>query len=242
MPQHDNYRYLGIGLISFGVIFTVFSYWMVVNTTFTAFGLSCIILGATLLMIPSNPVPSQQIRAMIEGSLVTIEALLEEYDANGRATYLPPNKGRVNCFIPLKDQDSFQVVDEYNFPLRILTKIRNTPGLIVFPPGSEIVRLALLPDGITVEDALNYVLVDFIEIVKSVKSVEEKGEYAVELIEPRSNTDFPRVNRSLGSISVSVVGCVIAYISGKPVFFNKEEISDGKIVGFFKIAREAHSL
>ncbi len=233
--KYDNYQYLGIGLISYGALFAIYSYLILINVTFTAFGLSCIILGTTLLMVPSNPVPSHQIRAMLEGSLVNIEALLEEYDVYGKAVYYPSIDGKINCFVPINEQESALRVNVDNIPLRVFTKMGNLSGLLVFPPGSEVVRLAMLPDDIVVEDALNHVLVDFLEIVNSVKSVREMDEIVVELVDPKTTSVFPRVNKCLGSISVSVIGCVIAHVSGKPVMFIGEKFHEGNVVGFFRV-------
>ncbi len=133
--KYDNYQYLGIGLISFGAPFTIYSYLVLMNVTFTAFALSCIILGATLLMIPSNPVPAHQIRSMLEGSLVNIEALLEEYDVNGKAIYFPSSDGRVNCFVPINEIEEPMSNKIDDIPLRIFTKMGVLSGLLVFPPG-----------------------------------------------------------------------------------------------------------
>ncbi len=69
----DNYSYLGLGLMGFGVPFAGFSYWVLLNIPLTSLGLATVILGVTLLLVPSNPVPRQHIRAMVEGSLVNIE-------------------------------------------------------------------------------------------------------------------------------------------------------------------------
>ena len=231
--KYDQYRYLGIALIVFGYIFTIYSEWVLDNVTLTALGISVIILGSTLFFIPSNPIPSQQIRAMLEGSLINIEALLEEFDAQGKAVYLPPKDGRVNAFIPIIEKSSSLNPDK--IATRLLTSSPNEPGLLVFPPGSEIVRLALLPEDIGLEDALNYVLVDILEAANNVKVVFEKEEIALEIIEPRSMSDFQRVNHSLGSVTVSVAGSVLAQVIGKLIYFDREEINENKIVAFFNI-------
>ncbi len=93
----------------------------------------------------------------------------------------------------------------------------------------------MLPGEIAVEDALNDVLVDFLEIVNSVKSVRELDNIVVELTDLKTTSVFPRVNKSLGSISVSICGSVIAHVSGKPVFFNGEKFNEDNVVGFFRV-------
>ena len=230
----DNYQYLGIGFISFGAIFSVYSYLVFLSVPLTALGLSTIILGATLLLVPSNPAPAHQIRAMVEASLVNIEALLEEFDVMGGAVYLPPNDDRVSAFIPIEEgQESTIRADR--IPVRVLTESNGVPGVMVFPPGSELVRLALLPEDMLLEDALNAVLVDFAEMANSVKAVSEDDQVLVELVSPKVGSDYDRVNHSLGSLAVSVSGCIIADITGKPVYFLREETTDSKVSGFFKV-------
>lgn len=229
--RYDQYRYLGIALTVFGYLFTIYSEWILSDVTLTALGISIIILGLTLFFVPSNPIPSHQIRAMLQGSLINIEALLEEFEALGKAIYLTPKNGRCNAFIPIEEKPIHLNPDK--IPNRLLTGTPTEPGLLVFPPGSEIVRLALLPDDIGLEDALNYVLVDILEAANNVKVVFEKEEIAIEITEPRNISDLPRVNHSLGSASVSVAGSTLAHVLDSPMCFVREEISEKKIFAFF---------
>ncbi len=230
----DKYQNIGIGFTSFGVIFAVYSYTVFENIPLTALGLSTIILGATLLLVPSNPTPAHQIRAMVEASLVNIEALLEEFDVMGKAVYLPPNDERVSAFIPLEEGQESKIIAD-KVPVRVLTESNGVPGVRVFPPGSELVRLALLPEDILLEDALNAVLVDFVEMANSVKAVSESDHVLVELVSPKVGSDYDRVNNSLGSLAVSVSGCVIADNLGKPVYFLREETDGDTRTGFFRV-------
>jgi len=233
-PRYSQYRYLGIALTVFGYTFTIYSEWILSDVTLTALGLSIIILGVTLFFIPSNPIPSQQIRAMLEGSLINIEALLEEFDVLGKAVYLPPIDDRGNVFIPI--EEAYICLYPEKIPIRMLTSSPDKPGLLVFPPGSEVVRLSLLPEDIGLEDALNYILVDVLEAANNVKIVLEMEEIVVEITEPRSMSDFPRVNHSLGSVTVSVTGSILAQIVGSPIYFDREEITKKKIIAFFNIS------
>jgi hypothetical protein len=231
----DKYQNAGIGFISFGVLFAAYSYMIFLSVPLTALGLSTIILGATLLLVPSNPTPAHQIRAMVEASLVNIEALLEEFDVMGEAVYLPMDE-RVSAFIPVEEGMELSI-DIERISVRVLTESNGVPGVMVFPPGSELVRLALLPEDIQVEDALNTVLVDFAEMADSVKVVSEDDQVLVELVSPKVGSDYDRVNQSLGSLAVSVSGCVIADILGKPVYFLREESVDNKLTGFFRVGQ-----
>jgi len=212
-----------------------YSYLVLLNIPFIALGVACVIIGLDLLLLPDSPVPTHQIRGMMEGACVNIEALLEEFDASERAVYLPPRDGRVYAFVPLgkKVNPSLQMFEKA--PLRVLTEVSGEPGLFVFPPGSEVVRISVLSEDYGVEEALNYVLVDFLEAVQSVKTVEEGGRVVVEMKVPRMNTDFPRFQRVLGSVASSVVGCVLASVLMKPVVFSDEEINGDSVRGFFEV-------
>ena len=115
----DRYQYLGLGFIGFGLLFTVFSYILLLSVSLTTFGLSVLILGLILLQVPSNPVPANQIRAMVEASLVNVEALLEEYNALGSAVYLPANDERVNAFISLSEDTDPKSLQLSRIPLHV---------------------------------------------------------------------------------------------------------------------------
>lgn len=229
----DKYQYLGIGLASFGVPFGLFSYFILLSVPLAAFGLACIVLGGTLYLVPPSPLPARHLRAMLEGSLVNVEALLEEFDVQGRAIYLAPRDDRVAALVPRGEVVVLGDLDRV--PRRVLTRVDGVDCVLVFPPGSEIVRLALLPEDIGLEDGLSLVLVDFLEIVDGVKVVQDMDQVIVELKGVRAGSEMPRVNHSLGSLAMSVSGCVLASVLGKPVVFQLEETLDGKVSAVFGV-------
>jgi len=232
----SRYESLGLGLLILGTSLAVYSNQVLYNTPFVALGLSSVILGATLLWIPNNPVPTHQIRAMVEGACINIEALLEEFDALEMAVYLPPREGRVYAFAPLGvPADDFDISQVGKALFRVLTEVSGKFGLMLFPPGSEIVRLSLIPEELGVEEALNYVLVDFLEAVKSVKAVEDGDEIVVEMMSPRMKTEFPRFQSVLGSIPSSIAACVIVSATGKPVFIQSEDVEADRIRTVFRL-------
>jgi hypothetical protein len=232
----DRYQLLGLSLSSFGAVFASYSYLVLLSVPLTALGLACIILGSTLLMVPGSPVPKHQMRAMMEGSLVNLEALLEEFDVRGKAVYLPPSEGRVYAFIPVQENVDLGAINPRQVPVRVLSEAGGVRGVTVFLPGSEAVRLSLLPGEVGAEDALNYVLVDFIEAVESVKFVRRGGEAVVELGKPRAASEYSRVNECLGSYAVSVAGCVLAHVLRSPVHYRGEEASGDSILGYFLVS------
>jgi hypothetical protein len=232
----DRYQLLGLSLVSFGGVFASYSYLVLLSVPLTALGLACIILGSTLLMVPGSPVPRHQMRAMMEASLVNVEALLEEFDVKGKAVYMPPNDGRVHAFIPVQGNVDLGAIDPQRVPVRVLTEAGGVRGVTVFPPGSEAVRLSLLPEEAGAEDALSHVLVDFIEAVESVKLVRRGSEAVVELGRPRASSEYPRVNGCLGSYPVSLAGCVLAHVLRGPILYRGEEASGSSTLAYFEVA------
>ncbi len=237
MSGNDPYVRAGIVLTVFGVPFSIYSYYVLGDVTFTALGLASVILGATAILVPSSPVPVDSVRAMVEGASVNVEALLEEYDGTLKAIYMPPVGDRVYCFVPLSGElQGWEVERLKETPVRVVSEFSGVRGLSVFPPGSEVVRLSLLGEESGVEDALSYVLVDFLESVESLKAVRNGDRYVVQLNKVRADTVFPRVRMCLGSSASSVAGCVLAWVLGEPVQFLGEEEMGASITASFRLA------
>jgi len=230
----DRYSALGLGLIIFGVPLAVFSYLVLLSVSFTALGLACVILGATVLFTPTSPVPIATIRAMVEGSCVNIEALLEEFDARERAVYLPPKDGRVFTYVPLVSNPGVSAAwAAMEAPVRVVTRVKGEPSLMVFSPGSEVVRLSLLTSEAGVEEALSHVLVDFLEAVESVKAIKDMGRVVVDMEISRVETEFPRYRMVLGSLPTSIAGCVLSTVLDVPMELVDEQYEKRRIRAVF---------
>ena len=164
---------------------------------------------------------------MVEGSCVNIEALLEEFDAEHKAVYLPPREGRVYAYVPLTSNPGpSNTWAAQEAPIRILTRVGGEPGLLVFPPGSEIVRLSMLTPESGIEEALTYVLVDFLEAVHSVKAVQDGQQFIIQMSGVRIGTEFPRFRQILGNLPTSTAGCVLSTVTGAPVLLMDEQMED----------------
>ena len=231
----DSYTGLGIILGVFGLPFTLFSYYVLIDSTLTAVGLACLVIGSILVFTPANPVPRQSVRAIMEASVVNVEALLEEYDAKMNAVYLPPRDGRVFAFLPLNEYSDQSVTRLDNIPVRVIVESGAIRGLMVLPPGSEAVRLADLGEDSGVEDALNYVLVDFLESVESVQSVSTGDNVVVQFKKPVLRSEYARFNALLGSLPASVAGCVIAGVLDIPVSYLGEDVSGDSVTVRFRV-------
>lgn len=231
----DRSFWYGVALTLFGAVLALFSHYIAGNIPLTALGLACIILGSSIALTPSSPVPRLAVKAMLEGASLNLEAILEEFNVEGKAIYMPPRDGRVFAFIPLSSNPSSVEVEEAaRAPLRVLTSLGGKLGLMAFPPGSEVVKLAGVPLGSSVEEAVNLALVEFLEGADSAKAVKEGEKIIVEIANPIIEAELPRVKGSLGSLAVSVAGCALAQSLGKPIRFSSEMVEGRKIKAEFE--------
>jgi len=234
----DRYLAFGLGCMIVGAPFAAFSWFILRDTALTALGLACAVLGATVALVPNSPVPKQTVRSMVEGSCVNVEALLEELDVKSKALYLPPRDGRVYVYAPLRENVSDEVLAwVVNAPTRVVTDVGGVRGVMLFPPGSEVVRLSLIGEESGIEEALSYVLVDTLEAVDGVKAVRAGDRVVVQILKPRMETGFPRFRKVLGSLPVSVAGCVLAAVLKQPVLYEGEEGLGSTLNATFRVIK-----
>jgi hypothetical protein len=232
----DRYLALGLGLAIFGAPFAVFSFLILLSVPLTAIGIACVVLGASVALVPESPVPKETIRAMVEGSCASLESLLEEFNAKNKVIYLPPRDGRVTAYVSTSD-DQTKAWSAINAPTRVFSEVEGEAALTLFPPGSEIVRLSEIGEESGVDDALSYVLVDFLEAVESVKSVEAGRRTIVSMSKPRIRSDFPRFNTCLGTLPTSIAGCILAQVLRKPVGLVEEQATNQQVIATFEVPR-----
>jgi hypothetical protein len=175
---------------------------------------------------------------MMEEACVNIDALLEQFNAVEKCIYLPPRGGRVYAYVPLgKPPSEGLIALIMDLPVKVITEVSGEPGLMVYPPGSEVVRLSSLEEGGNIEDALSYVLVDFVEAVESLKAVQISDKVVVQMRGIRLTTEFSHYKKVFGSQPTSLVGCVLSYVLGRPVSFLDEKTSGSLVEARFKVER-----
>ena len=227
----DPYGALGLVLISAGILTLYFSLFVIRTVAMEALGISCIVLGFTASRLPRELTGSRSMGTLLQGAMLDVEALLEPYPVQ-RAIYLPPeNGGPISAFVPLRPSDKPVASEEMRrAPTRILEKDQS--GVIVFPVGAELARLPELQDGLSLEEALRYVLVESAEVCSNVH-VEEKGNFIVVAMENiKVDTEARKYLSSLGSIPSSLAACVIVTSYKRPM-----TVVDEREVGHLKIAR-----
>ena len=225
----DRYAEFGIILSIFGLALSLFSYYILFNVTLTALGIACIVLGLTIILTPSNPIPKSVVHLMLENSCINIEALLEELNIKDKAVFIPPKKERVRAFIPLiSNPEPPATTHLLEAPDRILTEVDGKPCLMLFPPGSELVKMENLTQDSSLEGSLRAVLVDLAEVTRSIKAVRNGDLVIVELKGIRTSVDLPRFKRVFGSLPTCIAACVLTTILNAPIKLIEEKpISDG---------------
>lgn len=232
----DKLSFFGLAITCFGIPITIVSFAVFSHTGLFAFGLACTILGGTILLTPWNPIPEPPVKGMMEGSCLNIEALLEEFNAEEKAIYLPPEEGGVYSYSPLaSNPEPSSLKDVMKAPRRIVTDAGGGPGLLIFPPGSELIKHSGIDQDVGLEAALDYVLVDFVELVESLQVIDRGEVIEIVLNNPRIDTEFSRFRRVLGSLPVSVAGSVIAFSLNSPVKFEGEDFEESEITARFRV-------
>lgn len=169
---------LGLGLVVVGAILAPFCYLVIYSIPLTVLGIALAIIGIVMLLTPQHLIPHQVVKALIIGSINNIEAILEEFNASHKAIYLSPKEGRIYAYVPLLVNPTLPTsIEIEKARRRVITYVNESPGLIIYPQGSEVVKLAGLseisdPESAlyNIESNLSYVLLDFTELVSGVRA------------------------------------------------------------------------
>ena len=230
-----SYFNFGAAIAAFGAVVAYLSYFVLLSVPFTALGIACVILGSATLTLPERPVPRGAVRGVIHGAVLNVEALLEEFDAKEKATYMPPRDGLAVAYVPLADSQSPSYESLAATSRRLVTEVNGVPVLMVVPPGAELVRANELSEGSGIEDALQYVLVDVSELCSAVKAVESGGTLVVEMKGVKVRTEAAKYLRCLGSIPASVAASVASTVTRKGVTLVSEDIEGRTSIATYRL-------
>ncbi len=224
----DRYAAFGAGLVVFGSGFGAVSFLILQSAPLTALGVACVILGASIILVPSSPVPEGLVKKMVESATVNVEALLEEYDARGRAVYVRGRGGAIYAFVPLSADIGDDVLSAAaDAPVRVLTNVRGEPGILVFPPGAELANESTITAETGVEDALSHILVDTLEAAEAVRAEVGDASVSVTMKRIRMNVKYPRFRECLGSLPAAVSGSILSTVLDSPVLYVDESSRNG---------------
>ena len=227
MIYMDRSSTLGVGLTVFASLLTLWSHLFLTNIPLTALGIGLIILGISILLTPAHPVPPHTVRALLEGSTLNIEALLEELNVTNKGYYVRGADGRVYVFIPI-DRDSGPPIGEFEFR-GLVTKVNDERYLTIIPPSSEIANIQEMLEA-EFDDALSYVLVDLSELAESVETYTAGDHVVVRVKRPRGHVASWRFRNVLGSLEASIAASLLAKRYGRARVVDEMDMEGERII------------
>jgi hypothetical protein len=227
----DRNTIVGIDLLVVGFVVSGLGYTLAQSVPIAAFGFAVAIIGALLLLLVPEPVPRDAYRALLSDSIRNVEIILEESDLRERAYFLQLEDGETRALVPLStlkttaagvgggsmSSEALRELDRA--PRRFVVDHHGLRGLMLIPPGAEIVKLAKVERGGDLEESLRSALIEFSDLAGSVVAVEEEGSNVarVQIARPKLASESPFFNNCLGSPVSCIACCVAAVVKGQPV-------------------------
>lgn len=223
----DRNTIVGIDFLVIGFMVSGLGYILAQSVPIAAFGFALAVIGALLLLLVPEPVPQDAYRALLSDSIRNVEIILEESDLHQRAYFIQLEDGELRALIPLstlqavggESISSAALRELEKAPRRFIINYHGVRGLMVIPPGAQIVKLAKVELGGDLEESLRSVLVEFSDLASSVLAVEEEGSKVarVQIAKPKLASESPFFNNCLGSPVSCIAACVAAVVKGQPV-------------------------
>lgn len=190
------------------------------------------------MLLPDSPTQSKNLHAMLKGSLYNVEAILEQFEAKEKAIYLPRREQRVCCYIPLGEPVNAYLISKLlDVPQRLVVDVDRKLGLMIsIPVGDDL--LASLNEDITPEEALRYILIDNLELTKSLKEIKKDGEIIIQMKGLTLNLNLPRYGAVLGTLQTSIAGSVLAIKYNAPIGLKEENTTRNAITAIFKVIKD----
>lgn len=214
---------VGVDFLLMGFIISALGFFLADSVPIASFGFALAVIGGLILLIVPEPVPQDAMKALLKDAVRNVEIILEETGLRNRAYFIQMEQGEVRAFVPLTSNEGGSVgpriAELQRTPARFVVNLRGTRGLLLIPPGNEIVKLAKVEKGADIEEALRAALVECSDLARSVLTVEENGgnRTRVQITEPQLMSVSPYFNDALGTPVSCLAGCVAAVAKGSPV-------------------------
>jgi len=225
---------VGVDFLLMGFIISGLGFFLADDIPIASFGFALAVIGALILLIVPEAVPQDAMKSLLKDAVRNVEIILEETGLRNRA-YFTQMDGEVRAFIPLAGPDGKttapQLAELESAPRRFVVNLNGMRGLLVIPPGNEIVRLAKVEKGGDLEEALRSTLVEYSDLARGVLAIEEDGgnTMKIQITKPQLGSDSPYFNDALGTPVSCVAGCVAAVVKGTPVMIVEERYDPGFI-------------
>ena len=226
---------VGLDFLVMGTIVSSLGFFLADSVPTASFGFALLVIGALALMVVPEPVPQDAFKALLKDSIRNVEIILEESGLRNRAYFMRMDDGEVRALVPLSESEKNVTAEHLKeldkAPRRFIVDYKGLRGLLVVPPGNEIVKLAKVESGTELEEALRSVLVEYSDLARGVLAIEDDGGKTakIQITKPSLSSDSPYFNDTLGSPVSCVASCVAAVAKGVPVRISEERYDPGFI-------------
>jgi hypothetical protein len=228
----------GTALMVIMAIVSSLGYEVAKSVPIASFGAAVAIIGALIFLLVPEPVPQDAYKALLNDAVRNVAIILEERAAHERAYFFQTEDGEIRAFIPITQ--SGERANELSLPallrlgkapVRIVVDFGDLRGLSLIPPGAQLVKLARVEKGASLEEAVRSVLVEFSDLASSVLVLEEEGSKVmkIQIGKPTVTWDSPSVSNCLGSSVSCIAGCVAAVVKGQPVRIVEERFESDMV-------------
>ncbi|HUH82243.1 MAG TPA: hypothetical protein VLX33_00015 [Nitrososphaerales archaeon] len=225
---------VGFDFLLMGFVVAGLGFFLADSTPIASFGFALAVIGALVLLVVPESVPRDAFRALLKDAVRNVEIILEEAGLRNRAYFMQTEDGEVRALVPLSATGSEQPLspaEVSSAPRRFVVSLRGVTGLLLIPPGNEIVRLARVEKGADLEEALRQTLVEFSDLARGVIALEEQGGKVakIQITKPQLGSDSPYFNDALGTPVSCVAACTAAVAKGAAVRIIEERYDPGFI-------------
>jgi len=227
---------VGLSLLTIGALFTagfviaqrVPGSWLANSVPTAALAVAVGIIGAVILLVVPDSGPRDSHKVMLNDAVRDIEMLLEEFGLRERAYFFEVEPGEVRAFIPIpqasRDGGIIWPASYAHSPpgketSHLVFIYGSQTGLLLIPPGAQLVKLAAIEKGGDLESSLRVVLVDSSDLASSVLALEEEGSRTmkVKIERPSLGWESQLFAQCFGSAVSCIACCVAAVVKGQAV-------------------------
>jgi hypothetical protein len=219
---------VGVDFLLMGSIISALGFFLADSVPIASFGFALLIIGALVVLLVPEPVPQDAFKALLKDSIRNVEIILEESALRNRAYFVQTDDGEIRALVPMTAMEGkLTAADLKNLktgPKRFIVDYKGVKGLLLIPPGNEIVKLAKVEKGADLEEALRSTLVEFSDLARGVLAIEEDGGRVskIQITKPQLASESPYFNDSLGSPVSCVASCVAVVVKGAPIRISEE--------------------
>ena len=219
---------VGVDFLLMGVIIAGLGFFLADSVPIASFGFALAVIGALVLLVVPEAVPQDALKALLKDAVRNVEIILEEAGLRNRAYFMQMEDGELRALVPLSPPGSGPLFPDGaelgRAPGKFVVDLKGVRGILLIPPGNEIVRLAKVERGSDLEEALRLALVEYSDLARGVLAVEEDGGRSAKILitKPQLGSESPYFNDALGTPVRCVAACAAVMALGTPVRIREE--------------------